>query len=223
MIHLNSPEGPEGGIAVKVLLINGSPNANGCTNAALREIAKTLAQCGVEPELVHIGKGPFRGCTDCGGCVKTGRCVFDDDCVNDLIDKMDHADGLIVGSPVHFASAAGAIVSVLDRMFHAGKTRRFAHKPAAAVAVARRAGTTATLDELNKYFAIRQMPIVSSSYWNMVHGAVPEEVSRDLEGMQTMRNLARNMAWMLKCIQAGKEQGILPPENESGARTNFIS
>ena len=207
---------------MKVLLINGSPNAKGCTNAALREIAKTLAQCGVESEIVHIGKGPFRGCTACGGCAKTPRCVFDDDCVNDLIEKMEHADGLIVGSPVHYASAAGAIVCVLDRMFFAGGSSIFAPKPAAAVASARRAGTTATLDELNKYFSIKQMPIVSSSYWNMVHGAEPEDVSKDLEGLQTMRNLARNMAWLLKCIEAGKQQGILPPENESGARTNFI-
>ncbi|MGI6192831.1 MAG: flavodoxin family protein [Christensenellales bacterium] len=206
---------------MKVLMINGSPNARGCTNAALREIAKTLAECGVESEIVHIGKGPFRGCIACGGCAKDRRCVFDDDCVNDLIDKMEHADGLIVGSPVHFASAAGAIVSVLDRMFVAGNC--YAHKPAAAVASARRAGTTVTVDGLNKYFSIKQMPVVSSSYWNVVHGAEPEEVQKDLEGLQTMRNLARNMAWLLKCIRAGKEQGILPPENESGARTNFIS
>lgn len=206
---------------MKVLLINGSPNKAGCTNAALCEIAKTLDECGVEPEIVHIGPGPFHGCTDCKGCAKTHRCVFRNDCVNALIEKMEGADGMIVGSPVHFASAAGPVVCVLDRMFRAGDC--YAHKPAAAVASARRAGTIVTVDELNKYFSIRQMPLVSSTYWNIVHGAKAEEAARDLEGMQTMRNLARNMAWMLKCFEAGRERGIEPPQNEYGARTNFIS
>lgn len=206
---------------LKVLLINGSPNPAGCTNAALGEIAETLVECGVEAEIVHIGAGPFYGCTDCMGCAKTNRCVFDDDCVNSLIEKMEGADGLIVGSPVHYASATGPVVCVLDRMFRAGKC--YAHKPAAAVAVARRAGNIPTVDELCKYFSIRQMPLVSSSYWNVVYGAVPEDVAKDREGMQTMRNLGRNMAWLLKCIQAGKEQGINPPEYEFGVRTNFIS
>ncbi len=207
---------------MKVLLINGSPNKAGCTNAALCEIAKTLAECGVDSEIVHIGAGPFHGCTDCKGCAKTHRCVFGGDCVNSLIEKMEGADGLIVGSPVHFASAAGPVVCVLDRMFRAGGDC-YAHKPAAAVASARRAGTIPTVDELNKYFSIRQMPLVSSSYWNVVYGAKAEETARDLEGMQTMRNLARNMAWMLKCFAAGRERGVEPPKNESGARTNFIS
>ncbi len=206
---------------MKVLIINGSPNKNGSTNAALQEVAKTLGECGVESELVHIGKGPFYGCTACGACDKTPRCVFKDDCVNSLIEKMENADGLIVGSPVHFASATGPIVCVLDRMFRAGQC--YAHKPAAAIGVARRAGSMATMDELNKYFSIKQMPLVSSTYWNIAYAASAKDIPSDLEGMQTMRNLARNMAWMLKCIEAAKEKGIEPPEAETGARTNIIS
>jgi len=206
---------------MKVLLINGSPHEHGSTYSALYEISKTLNECGVESEIVHIGQDPGKGCIGCGYCFKTDHCAFSNDCVNALLKKMESADGLIVGSPVHFASAAGAVICVLDRMFRAGKC--FTHKPAAAVACARRAGSVSTFDELNKYFAIRQMPIVTSSYWNDVFGADEKETPQDLEGMQTMRNLGRNMAWMLKCIEAGKEKGIDPPENEKAARTNFIS
>lgn len=206
---------------MKVLLINGSPKENGCTYTALREIEKTLQQEGLETEIAQIGSGPARGCLGCRGCAETGRCVFSDDPVNELIEKMEQADGLIIGSPVYYASANGALVSILDRMFYAAGGR-FAHKPGAAIASARRAGTTATVDELNKYFTISQMPIVSSTYWNMVHGTCPEDVRQDLEGLQVMRNLARNMAWMLRCIEAGKKAGIAPPEVEREARTNFI-
>lgn len=206
---------------MKVLLINGSPKENGCTYTALREIEKTLRQEGLETETAQIGSDPVRGCIGCRGCAKTGRCVFSDDPVNELIEKMEHADGLIIGSPVYYASANGALVSILDRMFYAAGGR-FAHKPGAAIASARRAGTTATMDELNKYFTISQMPIVSSTYWNMVHGTHPEDVRQDLEGLQVMRNLARNMAWMLRCIDAGKKAGIIPPEAEREAKTNFI-
>lgn len=205
---------------MKVLLINGSPNAKGCIYTALSEAAKTLEECGIETEIAQIGSKAIRGCIGCGGCREKKRCVFQDDVTNEMIEKMEKADGLIIGSPVYFASPNGNLISMLDRFFYAGGC--FAHKPAAAVASARRAGTTVTLDDLNKYFSIRQMPVVSSTYWNMVHGSCPEDVRKDEEGLQTMRNLGRNMAWMLKCIESGKENGILPPAAESGYRTNFI-
>ena len=205
---------------MKVLLINGSPNEKGCTYTALSEGAATLNENGVETEIASIGKQPIRGCIGCGGCAGKRRCVFGDDIVNSMIEKMEQADGLIIGSPVYFASPNGNLMSMLDRFFYAGGC--FAHKPAAAVASARRAGTTVTLDDMNKYFGIRQMPVVSSTYWNMVHGSKPEDVKKDEEGLQTMRNLGRNMAWLLKCIAAGKENGVEPPMSENTNRTNFI-
>ncbi len=205
---------------MKVLLINGSPHEHGCTRAALDEVARTLSDCGVETELINIGTGAVAGCTACGGCTRTGRCVVDDG-VNAAIEALAAADGLIVGSPVHYASPAGALLAFLDRMFFAGADR-FAHKPAAAFTSARRAGTTASLDVINKYFTISQMPVVSSTYWNMVHGGRAEDVAEDAEGLQTARNLARNMAWLLRCIEAGRKAGIEPPEAELKNRTNFI-
>ena len=205
---------------MKVLLINGSPNEKGCTYTALSEVAAVLNENGVETEIASIGKQPIRGCIGCGGCAGKRRCVFGDDIVNSMIEKMEQADGLIIGSPVYFASPNGNLMSMLDRFFYAGGC--FAHKPAAAVASARRAGTTVTLDDLNKYFGIRQMPVVSSTYWNMVHGSKPEDVKKDEEGLQTMRNLGKNMAWLLKCIAAGKENGVEPPTSENTNRTNFI-
>lgn len=205
---------------MKVLLINGSPHEHGCTRAALDEVARTLSDCGVETELINIGTGAVAGCTACGGCTRTGRCVVDDG-VNAAIEALAAADGLIVGSPVHYASPAGALLAFLDRMFFAGADR-FAHKPAAAFTSARRAGTTASLDVINKYFTISQMPVVSSTYWNMVHGGRAEDVAADAEGLQTARNLARNMAWLLRCIEAGRKAGIEPPEAELKNRTNFI-
>lgn len=205
---------------MKVLLINGSPNAKGCTFTALSEVSRVLQECGIETEIAQIGNKAVRGCIGCGGCREKKRCVFQDDITNEMIEKMEKADGLIIGSPVYFASPNGNLISMLDRFFYAGDC--FAHKPAAAVVSARRAGTTVTLDDLNKYFGIRQMPVVSSTYWNMVHGNCPEDVMQDEEGLQTMRNLGRNMAWMLKCIESGKKNGILPPAAESGCRTNFI-
>lgn len=205
---------------MKILLVNGSPHKNGCTNAALTEIAQTLAALGAESEIFHIGTAPVSGCTACMGCSKTGRCVHDD-AANAIIDKMRSCDGLIVGTPVHYAAPNGALLAVLDRAFFAGGGS-FAHKPAAAVACARRAGTTATLDVIQKFFTITQMPVVASSYWNMVHGAKASEVAKDEEGRQTMRNLARNMVWLVSCIEAGKAAGAAPPETESGIRTNFI-
>ncbi len=204
---------------MKVMLINGSPNEYGCTYTALAEIAKTLGEHKVETEIIHIGKRPIRGCQDCDTCRK-GACVFDDDIVNLVAERMRGADGLVVGSPVYFASANGGLVCLLDRLFRVGDS--FAHKPAAAIASARRAGTTAALDVLNKYFLIAQMPVVSSSYWNMVHGNTPEEVLQDEEGLQIMRNLGHNMAWLLQCIEEAKKAGIIPPQAERTYRTNFI-
>lgn len=202
---------------MKVLLINGSSRKNGCTYTALSEVANSLNAEGIETEIVQIGTSAIRGCIGCRGCAGKGRCVFDDDVVNSFIEKMKKADGLIVGSPVYYASANGSLISLLDRMFFAGGHDVFAYKPAAAVVSARRAGTTVTLDEINKYFMISEMPIVSSSYWNMVHGSVPEEVFQDKEGLQTMRNLGRNMAWLLKALSGTKK-----PENEYNQRTDFI-
>lgn len=205
---------------MKALLINGSPNEKGCTYTALSEVAATLEENGVETKIVPIGKQPIRGCIGCGGCAGKNRCVFNEDPVNELIEEMETADALVIGSPVYFASPNGNLTSLLDRFFYAGGC--FAHKPAAAVASARRAGTTVTLDDLNKYFQIRQMPVVSSTYWNMVHGNRPEEVQKDEEGLQTMRNLGRNMAWLLKCIEKGRKDGLEPPVNEHTYKTNFI-
>ncbi|MDW2798994.1 flavodoxin family protein [Clostridium boliviensis] len=206
---------------MNVLLLNGSPHEEGCTNRALLEVEGALNAEGIDTELVHIGSKAIHGCIACGTCMKIGACVFEDDPVNEFIEKMKLADGLVVGSPVYYASANGALFSFLDRLFYAAG-RNFAHKPGAAIASARRAGTTATLDSLNKYFTIAQMPLVSSSYWNMVHGRTPEEVEQDLEGLYTMRILGKNMAWLLKCIEAGKAAGIGLPKEEEKVWTNFI-
>ena len=205
---------------MKVLLINGSPHENGCTCTALREVAGALEAEGVETEIFWLGKEPISGCMGCGACGKLGKCVLDD-VVNTALEKAKAADGLVIGSPVHYAAASGQITSAMDRMFYAsGGALRL--KPAAAIASARRAGTTATLDQLNKYFTISQMPVVSSRYWNMVHGNTPDEVRQDEEGMSVMRTLGKNMAWLLKSIQAGKDTGLELPEPEPPARTNFI-
>lgn len=204
---------------MKVLLINGSPHKNGCTYTALSEVAASLNENGIETEIFWIGNKAIHGCIACGGCKDTGRCVFDDG-VNDVSDKMAECDGLIVGTPVYYASPNGSVYSLLDRLF--GICPSLAHKPAAAVASARRGGTTATIDGINKYFTIRQMPVVSSTYWNNVHGNTPEEVKQDKEGLQTMRNLGKNMAWLIKCIDAGKKAGIDIPVAESSEKTNFI-
>lgn len=205
---------------MKVLLINGSPHEKGCTYTALSEIAGVLNENGIDTEIFQVGSDPIRGCVGCGGCAGKNRCVFQDQ-INVALDKAAEADGFIFGSPVHYASAGGAITSFLDRMFFAGK-ENMVYKPGAAVVSCRRAGSTATLDQLNKYFTISSMPLVGSSYWNMVHGNTPEEVLQDKEGLQTMRNLARNMAWLLHCIEAGKKAGISVPQPESGNTTNFI-
>lgn len=206
---------------MKVLLVNGSPHANGCTYTALSEISKTLENEGIETEIFHIGAKPIGGCINCGKCRGVGRCIFKDS-VNEFLERAETADGFIFGSPVYYASAAGSMVSFMDRIFVASRKGLFYLKPAAAIASARRAGTTATFDQLNKYFAISSMPIISSQYWNMVHGNKPEDVLQDLEGLQIMRTLARNMAWFLKCKEAGINAGVPYPEQEEKVITNFI-
>lgn len=208
---------------MKVLLLNGSPRKNGCTYTALEEVAAALNENGIETEFVHIGNKPLRGCIACNSC-EDGVCQFDseDEVVKTLKEKMKECDGFIVGSPVYYASPNGTVLSVLDRAFYSG-AEYFKGKPGAAVVSARRAGTTASLDVLNKYFTITGMPIVPSQYWCMVHGNTPEEVKQDKEGLQIMRTLARSMAWMLKSIEAGKNCGIEPPAPEAERqRTNFI-
>ena len=208
---------------MKVLLVNGSPNEKRCTYTALSEVAGALEAQGVDAEIAWIGRDPVRGCLGCGGCSKRGdnRCIFDDDVANGLIEKAVEADGLVVGTPVFYAGANGALMAVLDRLFYAASARlRF--KPAAAVASARRAGTTSTWDQINKYFGILEMPIVTSQYWNQVHGRTPDEVRQDTEGMQTMRTLARNMAYMLRCKEAAKKAGVPLPKREPVILTDFI-
>jgi len=207
---------------MKVLLINGSPHEKGCTYTALTEVAAQLEKNGIEAEILHVNKGETRGCMACGACRKLGRCAYgDEDGVNDCVDKIKAADALVIGSPVHYASAAGALAAFLDRVFYS-KGSAFEGKPGAAVVSCRRGGASAAFDQLNKYFTISSMPVVSSKYWNSVHGNRPEEVLQDLEGMQTLRQLADNMAWLLKCIEAGRAAGIELPEREKPARTNFI-
>ena len=209
---------------LKVLLFNGSPNKEGCTYTALSEIAKTLKEEGVESQIFHVGNDAIASCRACGACTKLGKCVVDDK-VNEFVELAQEFDGYVIGSPVHYASSSGATVAFMDRAFYSASRsgkKIFPHKVGCAIASARRAGTTATLDQLNKYFTINQMILVSGRYWNMVHGKTPDEVRQDLEGSQNMRFLARNLAWTLKCIEAGKEKGILPPTQEEVVMTNFI-
>ena len=210
---------------MKVILVNGSPHPHGCTYTALDEIAKTLSKEGIEAQIFQVGVKPLAGCISCHKCAELGKCVFDDR-VNEFTEAAAEADGFVFGSPVHYASAGGAITSFMDRAFFStmlsGRRSVFYLKPAAAVVSARRAGTTATMDQLNKYFTISEMPVISSKYWNMVHGFTPDDVRQDLEGMQVMRVLARNMAWFLKCKEAGQKAGVALPEREEPVMTNFI-
>lgn len=205
---------------MKVLLVNGSPHLKGCTYTALEEVAKSLEANGAETEIFQLGTKPICGCIGCGTCTKIGKC-FMDDSVNEFIKKAKEADGFVFGSPVHYAAASGALTSFLDRAFYSG-SKYLSYKPGACITSARRGGTTATFDQLNKYFTINNMPIVSSQYWNMVHGNTPEEVRKDLEGMQVMRVLGANMAWLIKCIEFGKLNGIDIPQKEERVATNFI-
>lgn len=206
---------------MKVLLFNGSPRPNGCTFTALSEIAEILDSEGIETEILQIGNKPIQDCIGCNGCGNIGKCVFSNDPVNEWIEKAKTADGFVFGTPVYYAHPSGRILSAMDRMFYAG-SKHFAQKPAAVIASARRGGTTATLDAITKHLSITQMPVISSTYWNMVHGNSPEETRQDLEGMQTMRNLARNMAWILKCIEKAKQSGIDAPQAEISVKTNFV-
>ncbi len=205
---------------MRVLLVNGSPHARGCTFTALTEVAYTLQENGIETKIIHIGTKPMPGCLGCGKCFETGKCIFDD-AVNEFLDMTSEYDGFIFGSPVHYAGASGAITCFMDRAFY-GRKGAMALKPAAAIVSCRRAGSTAAFDQLNKYFTINNMPVVSSQYWNMVHGTTPEEVRSDTEGLQIMRTLGRNMAWLLRCIEAGRKAGVADPEFEKWTPTNFI-
>jgi multimeric flavodoxin WrbA len=206
---------------MNVLLINGSPHKNGCTFTALSEIAGELEQQGIETHIFPIGTKAIRGCIACGKCRESGYCACSDDPVNECIDLMKKADGIIVGSPVYYASPNGALSALLDRVFFAGGNS-FAYKPAAAIVSCRRGGAASAFDALNKYFTISSMPVVSSQYWNEVHGQTPEEVRKDLEGLQVMRTLGRNMAWLLKCIDVAKETVPFPEKETARHRTNFI-
>lgn len=209
---------------MKVLLINGSPHKEGCTYTALKEMAETLNQEGIDAEIYHIGNDPIAHCRACRACAKLKKCVINDK-VNEFLEYARAFDGYVIGSPVHYASAAGGIVPFLDRAFFSDSLagyKSFILKPATAIASARRAGTTATLDQLNKYFQINQMPIISGRYWNMVHGSNPDEVKQDLEGMQNMRILARNMAYFLKCKEIAAKAGLEAPQQEETVYTNFI-
>lgn len=206
---------------MKVLLINGSPNESGCTYTALREVADTLEKEGVDTEILYLGKKPVAGCIDCGKCRETGRCVFED-LVNETAARMAEFDALVVGSPVYYAGPSGQICAFLDRLFHSSAAS-MAGKLGASVVSCRRGGAASAFDRLNKYFSISNMHIVGSQYWNQVHGFTPEDVRKDGEGLQTMRTLGQNMAWLLKCIEAGRAAGIPAPEYEPRIATHFIT
>lgn len=204
---------------MKVLLINGSPHAKGSTFTALNEVASTLQEEGIDTDIIQVGHLDIRGCISCNQCSKLNHCVFDDK-VNEIASKLDEYQGIVIGTPVYYASANGTLISFLDRLFYSysGDLRM---KVGASVVSCRRGGNTATFDELNKYFTINQMPVVSSRYWNMIYGNNADEAKQDLEGLQTMRILGRNMAFMIKCIEIGKEQFGLPKQ-EKRIGTNFI-
>lgn len=204
---------------MKVLLLNGSPKTNGNTAFALEQMAQVFADQGIDAEILHVGNQAIRGCIACNSCSKTGHCVFDD-CVNQISDKFEQADGLVLGSPVYYASANATLISLLDQMFYSSNFDK-RMKVGASIVVARRGGCSATFDELNKYFTISGMPIASSHYWNSIHGGAPGEAAEDLEGIATMRNLAKNMAFLMKSIELGKQTFGLP-EYDKRNFTNFI-
>lgn len=204
----------------KVILINGSPNEFGCTYTGLREIEAVLNRHGIDTEIIQIGEGPAAGCNGCRACAHTGKCRHDDK-VNYILDMLDDIDGIVVGSPVYYAAASGQVTAFLDRLFWSAGTR-MAGKVGAMMVSCRRAGSTAALDQLYKYFAIAAMPMATSQYWPMIHGNTPEEVKQDLEGMQVLRFLGENMAWLIAAIQAGRQAGVPAPVREERVRTNFI-
>ena len=206
---------------MKVLLINGGPHKDGCTNLALEEVAKTLNKENIETEIIWLENKPIGGCIACNHCLQTDNRCFMKDKVNEFLDKAETADGFVFGSPVHFAAASGTITSFLDRAFY-GRGKMFSGKLCASVVSCRRGGATAAFDQLNKYALMSNMFVVGSSYWNQIHGTNKEEAAQDLEGLQTMRNLGMNMEYMLKCIKAGNDVGIKKPKYESGNKTNFI-
>ena len=205
---------------MKVLLVNGSPHERGCTYTALREAADAIEKRGIETEILWLGKGEIPGCMGCGACRKLGKCVRND-IVNETAAKLGEYDALIAGSPVYYAAPNGQICAFLDRLFYSAGGK-LAGKLGAAVVSCRRGGASAAFDRLNKYFTINCMPIVSSNYWNQIHGNTAEEAKQDLEGLQTMRTLAENMAWLLKCVEAGRKAGVAEPEREPKIFTNFI-
>ena len=206
---------------MKVLLINGGPHKDGCTNLALEEVQKTLNNQNIETEIIWLGNAPIGGCIACNHCLQTNNRCFMNDKVNEFLDKAESVDGFVFGSPVHFAGASGAITSFLDRAFY-GRASIFEGKACAFVVSCRRGGATAAFDQLNKYALMSKMIVVGSSYWNQIHGTNKEEAKKDLEGLQTMRNLGLNMAYILKCINCAKENGIEKPIYEKGEKTNFI-
>ena len=201
---------------MKVLMLNGSPHENGCVFTALSEVAEELEKYGIQSEIFQLGKKPVMGCISCGACFKTGKCFYGDDGVNECAEKLREADAFIVGSPVYYAGPNGALCAFLDRLFY-GKSKNYAGKPAACVVNCRRGGASAAFDRLNKYFTIANMPVIPSQYWNSTHGRTPEQVRRDFEGMQTMRTLAKNTAWMLQSL-SGKPH----PEYDKQIYTDFI-
>ena len=207
---------------MKVMFINGSPHPDGCSNTALIEMEKEFIKEGIKVEWVWVSNQAIHGCIGCGTCKKKGTCVFEEDGLNSAVEKFKECDALIVASPVHYAAASGAITSFLDRFFYSSEKTQLRLKPAAAVVSCRRGGASAAFDQLNKYFTISEMPIISSSYWNQVHGSNKEEVLQDLEGMRTVRVLARNMIYFMKAKALAKEHGLLEPEVESLVFTNFI-
>ncbi len=206
---------------MKVLLVNGSPHQKGCTYTALEEVSNALNKNNIDTEIFWLGNDPMAGCIGCNICLKTGKC-FRNDLVNTFLEKVPNIDGFVFGSPVHFASSSGALTSFMDRVFY-GRRNLFQNKPACAIMSCRRGGASSTFDQLNKYFSMNNMPIVTSQYWNQVHGTTPQEVKKDLEGMQTLRTLGNNMAWLLKCIDIAKKSGLDYPQNEDIIKTNFIN
>lgn len=205
---------------MKVLLVNGSPHKDGCTNLALEEVAKSLNKNGIDTEIFWIGNKPISGCIGCGACFKTKRCFINDK-VNEFVEKAEMSDGFIFGTPVHYAGPSGFIKSFMDRCFY-GKSYAFEYKPAASIVSCRRGGAATAFDDLNKYFTISNMIVVGSQYWNQIHGNNKEEVKKDEEGLQIMRTLGNNMAWILKSIEIGEKNGIEKPEKEKRISTNFI-